>query len=197
MTIADDDDAVTLPEGRWTGGSAPPNVRLGPNTLLTGADAFTRFHSERDPGLVVGTHTTLDAVRLSVGPEGRIQIGDYCFFSQTALLCEAEIRIGSHVLFGWNVTVADTDFHPVAPAARLRDAIACSPHERSRGMSRPPYVRRPVVIEDDVYVGPNAVILKGVRVGVGAWVEPGALITRDVPPGARVAGNPARIIAEA
>jgi acetyltransferase-like isoleucine patch superfamily enzyme len=51
---------------------------------------------------------------------------------------------------------------------------------------------RPVVIEDDVWIGWNATILKGVRVGAGAVVEPGAVVTRDVPPGARVAGNPAR-----
>jgi acetyltransferase-like isoleucine patch superfamily enzyme len=51
-----------------------------------------------------------------------------------------------------------------------------------------------VVIEDDVWIGPQATILKGVRIGRGAFVEAGALVTRDVPPGARVKGNPARIV---
>ena len=45
-------------------------------------------------------------------------------------------------------------------------------------------------------MGPNATILKGVRLGAGAFIEAGALVTRDVPPRARVRGNPAQIIGE-
>jgi acetyltransferase-like isoleucine patch superfamily enzyme len=52
------------------------------------------------------------------------------------------------------------------------------------------------VIEDDVWIGPNATILKGVRLGAGAWIEPGSLVARDVPPGSRVLGNPAQIVGE-
>jgi acetyltransferase-like isoleucine patch superfamily enzyme len=53
-----------------------------------------------------------------------------------------------------------------------------------------------VVIEDDVWIGPKATILKGVRIGSGAFVEAGALVTRNVPSRARVIGNPAQIIGE-
>ena len=49
-----------------------------------------------------------------------------------------------------------------------------------------------VLIEDDVWIGPSATILKGVRIGRGAFIEPGAVVTRDVRPGAHVEGNPAR-----
>ena len=52
----------------------------------------------------------------------------------------------------------------------------------------------PVVVEDDVLVGANAVVIEGVRVGTGAVVAAGAVVTEDVPPGAVVAGTPARII---
>jgi 2,3,4,5-tetrahydropyridine-2,6-dicarboxylate N-acetyltransferase len=52
----------------------------------------------------------------------------------------------------------------------------------------------PVVIEDNVLVGANAVVLEGVRVGSGAVVAAGAIVTRDVPPGAVVAGSPAKIV---
>ena len=56
---------------------------------------------------------------------------------------------------------------------------------------------KPVVIADDVWIGPNVTILKGVRIGAGAFIEAGALVTRAVPPRARVLGNPAQIIGEA
>nr|WP_248277472.1 DapH/DapD/GlmU-related protein [Brasilonema sp. UFV-L1] len=57
-------------------------------------------------------------------------------------------------------------------------------------------MRQPVTIEDNVWVGPNVTILKGVRIGTGAWIEPGALVTRNVPPHTRVLGNPAQVIGE-
>ena len=56
------------------------------------------------------------------------------------------------------------------------------------------YKRQPVVIEDEVLVGANAVILEGVTVGKGAVVAAGAVVTKDVPPYTVVAGVPARVI---
>jgi acetyltransferase-like isoleucine patch superfamily enzyme len=51
-----------------------------------------------------------------------------------------------------------------------------------------------VVIEDDVWIGIGALVLKGVRIGTGSRVGAGAVVTSDVPPGTMVAGNPARIV---
>lgn len=57
-----------------------------------------------------------------------------------------------------------------------------------------PASARPVVIEDDVLIGANAVVLEGVCVRRGAVVAAGAVVTKDVPPGMVVAGNPARMV---
>lgn len=64
------------------------------------------------------------------------------------------------------------------------------------GVIEPPSAS-PVVIEDDVLIGANAVILEGVRVGQGAIVAAGAIVTEDVPAGAVVAGTPAKVIKQA
>jgi acetyltransferase-like isoleucine patch superfamily enzyme len=186
---------MPLSPGRWTDGELPPNVRVGPDSVLAGDYAFKRFRSRRDLALCIGEHCTMDGVHFALGEEARVEIGDYCYFTNAVLLCELELRIGHYVVIGWNATVADTDFHPLAPAERIADAIACSP--LGKGRRRPEVARRPVVIEDDVWIGPNAIILKGVRIGAGALVEAGALVTRDVPAGARVLGNPAQVIGEA
>jgi acetyltransferase-like isoleucine patch superfamily enzyme len=172
----------------------PPNVSAGANTLVTGDLAFKRFHSKLDPALVLGANCTMDGVHFALGAQGCVRIGNYCYFTNAVLLCELELRIGSYVVIGWNTTIADTDFHPLAPAERIADAVACSPLGKSR--PRPEIPKLPVVIEDDVWIGPNATILKGVRIGAGAWIEAGALITRDVPPRARVMGNPAQVVGE-
>jgi maltose O-acetyltransferase len=92
------------------------------------------------------------------------------------------VRIGNRVSIATNVTlVADSNPNN----SRLADE---------------PYVKEhliktaPVVIEDDAWLGTSAVVLPGVRVGRGAVVGAGAVVTRDVPPFAVVAGAPARVI---
>jgi acetyltransferase-like isoleucine patch superfamily enzyme len=175
----------------------PANVRVGPNSVLTDHlsrdRAFGRFRSRLDPGLVIGRDCHMDGVTFNAGPAGRIEIGDRCHFQDAVLISELSIRIGNGVVIGWRTTVVDADFHPLAPEERMADAIACSP--LGEGRPRPPFRCRAVIIEDDVWIGPNATILKGVRVGAGALVEPGTVVAADVPPGSRVLGNPARIVA--
>ena len=178
----------------WSHGALPANVRIGANTLITADYAFKRFRSKQPDALRIGSHCTMDGVHFAIEQGGRILIGDYCYFTNAVLLCELELRIGSYVVIGWNATIADSDFHPLSPAERIADAIACSP--LSKGRPRPEIAKRAVVIEDDVWIGPNATILKGVRIGAGAWIEAGSLVTRDVPPGSRVLGNPAQIVGE-
>lgn len=186
-------NSVATP-GCWANGTPPSNVALGVNTLVTGDLAFKRFHSKAADALVIGRQCTMDGVHFDLGVAGRMSVGDYCYFTNAVLLCELEVRIGNYVVIGWNATLADTDFHPIAPAERIADAIACSP--LGNGRPRPEVLKRPVIIEDDVWIGPNATILKGVRIGAGAFIEAGSLVTRDVPPRARMLGNPAQVIGE-
>lgn len=182
------------PPGRWIDGDLPANVLAGENTVLTGDYAFRRFFSERSPALIIGDHCTMDGVHFALGKEALVKIGNYCYFTNAVLLCELELRIGNYVVIGWNATIADTDFHPIAPAERIADAIAVSPIGSQN--ARPFIMKDAVIIEDGVWIGPNATILKGVRIGEGAFIEAGSLVTRDVPPRARILGNPAQIIGE-
>lgn len=191
VRVHDSSDAAAVP-GRWAQGTLPSNVQLGANTLVTGDLAFKRFHATASVALVIGNQCTMDGVHFDLGADGRMRIGDYCYFTNAVLLCELEIVVGDYVLIGWNTTIADTDFHPIAPAERIADAIACSPLGKQR--SRPLVARKPIFIEDDVWIGPNCTILKGVRIGAGAIIEPGSLVTRDVASRARVMGNPAQVI---
>lgn len=186
--------------GRYTHGTLPPNVHLGPRTLITGDHfsgdlAFKRMKSSRDPAITIGADCLLDGVSFNLGPNATVQIGDHCQLQEAFLISELEIRLGNRVVIGWHATLVDSDFHPLDPAARLADSIALSPLHIGK-TPRPAYVSRPILIDDDVWIGPNATVLKGVHIGKGAIVEPGAVVTRDVPPGARVLGNPAQVVGE-
>jgi acetyltransferase-like isoleucine patch superfamily enzyme len=167
---------------------------IGDNTVITGPDAFKRFRTKRDPGLVIGANSTMDLTHFSFQPEGHVTVGDWCVFASVVLLCEERITIGNHVAIGWNTYVMDADFHPLEPVQRLADAFACSPLGVGAGLDRPAVPTAPVVIEDDVWIGAGCMIFKGVRIGAGSFVEPGSVLTSDVPPRSRVRGNPAQVI---
>ena len=113
-------------------------------------------------------------------PGAVLEVGDR-FGMTGGTICAAErVTIGNNVIMGANSTIIDTDFHLLySQGRRLR--------VRDVGTA-------PVMIEDDVFIGMNCIILKGVRIGCGSIVGAGSVITRDVPPVTLVAGNPARVI---
>ena len=164
----------------------PANVRLARDARISGSNAFKRFVSRCEVAITLGERSHADGVHIAIGAEGCIAIGEDCYLNDCILLVEEEIRIGNHVMIGWGTTIADSDFHPTAPSERIEDVIAMA-----EGRARPKIPTKPVVVGDDVYIGPACTILKGVTIGAGAFVEPGSVVTRDVPAGAHVRGNPA------
>jgi acetyltransferase-like isoleucine patch superfamily enzyme len=112
-----------------------------------------------------------------------IRVGNDCGISGAVLVAADRIEIGDRVALGANVIVVDTDFHPVNLDDRLEDC--------QRGAAKP------VIIEQDAFIGMNSVILKGVTIGRGAVVGSNSVVWSNVPAGAVVGGNPARILRSA
>lgn len=179
--------------GQWDYASLPSNVRVGHDCWLERKDSFGSFRSQQNPGLVLGDRVRVYTwTTLNVEPGGVVEVGSDSILVGPVFMCAERITIGQRVVISYNVTIADADFHPFDPDLRKQDAIANSPYgDRSQ---RPPFASRPVVIEDDVWIGIGVIILKGVRIGRGARVGAGAVVTRDVPPGATVVGNPAVVV---
>jgi acetyltransferase-like isoleucine patch superfamily enzyme len=178
--------------GDWYHGAAPENIVVGANTLVDSSACFRYYRAKGSPGLRTGANVTLWRTSLAPEENGVIEIGDESWIANASLACALRITIGKRVFIAGGVTIADSDFHPLTPAARLFDTVAISPvGDRSR---RPPIDARPIEIGDDVWIGYNATILKGVRIGQGAVIAPCAVVTADVPPGRTVSGNPARLV---
>jgi len=177
--------------GAWDPDALPANVRIGRECWFERKDSFARFRSERDPGLVIGDRVRVYTwTTFNVEQEGVLRIGSDSVLVGAVFMCARHIEIGQRVIVSYGVTIADSDFHPRDPQDRVLDARANAPlGDRT---ARPQVIARPVTIEDDAWIGIGAIVLKGVRIGRGARVMAGAVVTHDVAPGTTVAGNPAR-----
>jgi acetyltransferase-like isoleucine patch superfamily enzyme len=182
--------------GAWDYRSLPANVRLGPGCWIERRESFRRYRSTQPVGLALGAHVTVYMwTEFSIEPEASVEVGDDSVLVGAIIMCAQRVTIGRRVVVSYHVTIADSDFHPLDPAARRLDAIANAP---GGDLSRRPRVEaKPIVVDDDAWIGIGAYILKGVHIGRGARIEAGAVVSRDVAPGAVIAGNPGRDVGKA
>lgn len=117
---------------------------------------------------------------LSTFGEGTvIKIGDNCGFSGTVIGAANSIVIGDNTISGANVLITDFDWHPIAPSKR----------RSSEGIGN-----EPVVIGKNVWLGVNAVILKGVTIGDNTVIGANSLVVNDIPANVIAGGNPCKVI---
>jgi acetyltransferase-like isoleucine patch superfamily enzyme len=181
-------------EADWWAQPIPPNVDFGEGFYCETAQIFRHVKTKAAHAVRIGNHVSCYAgCSFAIGQNGSAVIGDFTLLNGALMMAEERIEIGSHCLVSWNVGIADSDFHPLAPAQRLIDAKALAPFYLDRP-ARPKLETRPVIISDNVWIGMNALVLKGVTVGENSVVAAGAVVTKSVPANCVVAGNPARIV---
>ena len=139
-------------------------------------------------GINVGNYPTFVAtsdskIRLTTwnvgGYDGKIYAGDYCLFTPGVRIAAAtEIKIGKGCMFANGSYVSDADWHGIYNRAE------------------PVGATKPVVLEDNVWVGDRAVVGKGVTIGKNSIVGAGAIVVKDVESNVIVGGNPAKVIKE-
>lgn len=106
---------------------------------------------------------------------GRITIGDHCGFSGVSIISGCSVRIGNNVLCGANVTIGDRNNH-----------------EKIYKEFQP----QPVTIGDNVWVGMNSMVMRGVTIGENTIIGANSVITKDIPANVIAVGNPCRVIKE-
>ncbi|MFJ2543937.1 acyltransferase [Microbacterium sp. NPDC087589] len=169
------------------------------------------FWSEADPAQRAAQ---LERQRVLTEGHPGSRLGEQCFVSPLASVDHDELQLGDRTyvaagayLTGELVAGADCSINPYAVVrgrVTLGDAVRIGAHTSILGFNhsmepgapvfRQPLTTRGIAIGDDVWIGSHAVILDGVTVGSHAVIAAGAVVTKDVPAGAIVAGNPARFL---
>ncbi len=166
---------------------------LNPDTrLLTCAHCVNTGPKEH---IRIGKHCTIGGNLVALYG-GKITIGNNVYIGgSTTFQCKEAITIGNHVIIANNAMLIDNNNHPTAPEMRLKMS-QCDDYLHDPLWSWETATSAPIVVEDNVWIGRDTRILKGVSVGEGSIVALGAVVTHNVPPYTVVAGNPAKVVKE-
>lgn len=156
----------------------PERIHLGAGTRL-GRHVTIRANTQDSSGIRIGNQVLVqDGVVINAN-QGSVSIGDRCWLGPFCLVYgNGGVRIGKDVLVAGHTSINSISHR----------AERCDIPINAQGL-----ICAPVVIEDDVWIGLNAVILQGITLGRGAIIGAGAVVTRDVPPWSIAVGVPARV----
>jgi acetyltransferase-like isoleucine patch superfamily enzyme len=145
----------------------------------------------------IGKHAMLNTNIIFESRAGMVEIGDRTI-GEATIICREKITIGSDVVMAWGIVIYDHNSNSLD--WRRRAKVARHFYDTYgkpgcyEGMDWTDVKSAPVVIEDKVWIGFDAVILKGVRIGEGAVIGARSVVTHDVEPYTVVAGNPAVVV---
>lgn len=142
--------------------------------------------------ITIGDNSWITGQLMTLKHGGNIIIGRDCFIGQySRIWSSTNITIGDRVLISHNVNIHDNISHPLNSEERHKDFL----HVRHIGLQEKVNLPESEInICDDVWIGFNSTILKGVKIGKGAIIGANTVVTKDIPEMAVVVGNPARII---
>ncbi len=163
-------------------------VKLGKNITF---DGFPIIHRHPNSSIIFGSGCTFNSAKKSVlvglqqpsafvtlAENAEIIFGNNSGASGLKIAARSKITIGNNVLIGAGSTIIDNDFHHSSPAKRELNIIPS----------------RPVIIEDNVFIGLQCIILKGVRIGENTVIGAGSVVFNDIPANCIAVGNPCKVI---
>lgn len=157
------------------------------------------FRTERhDPCVQIGNQCILKCKIIFESDTGSVRIGDGCYIGSTRIISAQSVEIGNWVTMAWNIVIYDHNSHSLDYRDRIDDQKQQLNDWKSgnfiKNKNWSVVDKKSIVIADYVWIGFDAVILKGVHIGEGAIIGARSVVTRDVEPWTVVAGNPARMV---
>jgi len=144
------------------------DIKVGKGIRLISHSYFS------EPGI---SHPVM--IRL-LNKNAKLTLGNNVGISGGGICVQTEVSIGNNVMFGANAFVSDTDFHPVGA--------------ENRRYSKENIGSKPVKIGDNVFLGMNTIVLKGVSIGNNSIVAAGSIVVKDIPENQIWGGNPAKYL---
>jgi acetyltransferase-like isoleucine patch superfamily enzyme len=151
-------------------------IRIERNSFISIGNRVTFNNSTRKNFVGINKPSSI-----AVGDNAKLVIGNNSGFSGVSIYCSLKIKIGNYCNIGGNVSIWDWDFHPMDYLDRRNSEIRKIKSE-------------PITINDDVFIGANSIILKGVTIGKNSIIGAGSVVTREIPENEIWGGNPARFI---
>jgi acetyltransferase-like isoleucine patch superfamily enzyme len=166
------------------------NCRIGSNIRL-GANAWVSNRSNNPESVVIGNNAICRGLlKIEEFGSGQIHIGTNCYLGDDTLISSAcTVTLGSFVLVGHGTQIMDNDSHPLDAELRYRDYEAML-----KGEPRGEISTGKIQIGNNVWIGCNCIILKGVNIGNNSVIAAGSVVTKSVDPDTMVGGNPANVI---
>lgn len=167
-----------------------PNVTVSPDAVI-----FPEAHCMASGlgKIVIGEDTFIRGDIQCLSENGKIEIGKECYIGEgTHIWSSSNITIGNRVLIGHNCNIFDNTTHPIDAVERNDAFINICKNGKWKAYDS--CYSAPIYIRDDVWIGCNCIILRGVTIGEGAIVGAGSVVTKNVEPYTMVAGNPAKFV---
>lgn len=123
---------------------------------------------------ITGNFKICPGAHLIISPNASLVLGSGFINRHSKIKCYQQIRIGNNVTISENVSIWDSDVHEIIREGYIKTA--------------------PIEIGDHVWIGTNAIILKGVTIGNNAVIAAGTVVNKNIPSNCLAAGNPMRII---
>lgn len=137
--------------------------------------------------ILISNNVILDSssessIKIKVGKRGKLVIGSNVYINEgTQIICNLSVEIHDYTKIASGVLIIDDDFHPLDPNLR-------------KDYEDLPNTKAPITINENVWIGSNVILLKGVTVGMNSVIGAGSVLTKSVPENVLAAGNPAKEI---
>lgn len=177
----------------WFNGGIPSNVDVAETAWIDSSYSLAAVNSTHSPAVSLDDASGLYAHATPiVGPQGRLEIGAYTCVNSTNIVCHNRITIGSHCFIAWGVVISDSE--PATCPVAIRATALSNSAANSKRFYPQPGDSKPIVIEDNVWIGFGAVIMPGVTLGRGCVIGCKTIVRSDIDPYNIVAGDPSRLI---
>ena len=167
----------------WFSRPLPDNVQTGERSWIYSSHAFFHYGSKSITGVSVGADTGIyHGTFFDLGPGAEVVIGEFCSIVGAIFSTDGRVTVGDYTFIAHEVVIGDSHWarpHVTPVAGETPNPLP----SRSR-----------VEIGSKVWIGAQAAVVGNVRIGEGAIIGAGALVTQDVPAYTLCAGNPMRIV---